>query len=341
MSPFHEAPSSQLLADHSDAGINQRVFVALLPDEMSTGQPTPEPRPLPGDQTKGPSGSGNRIEPGSTLTPSPEPDSTSISNHTAKPAVWPSMKVFTGSYYHKELSTVDNWNGITATVRLGEPVIDPHRQSKNKHHQLTNLDDFSIYLGGITSGRTVEAGLSWEVTLDKNGKKDELHKVWRPFWRSPDWHNAPPQSKYYWKPGDVVNMTLSVDRINHMKLTVADVGPNPKRSYTVDFSAPGVRPGEPISMRRVTAIDQSGREGMSVVPTNAKLIGTIWQNTNLLRTNGNVAEQIPLTSALEKPIDTPSGHIDVRSIPLDATASGEYVDIYGKRIVLPKAEKPK
>ncbi|HEY9716163.1 MAG TPA: hypothetical protein V6C69_01735 [Trichormus sp.] len=326
MSPFHEAPSSQHLPDQSDAGINQHVFVALLPDELSTRQPTPEP--LPGDRTKGAPGSGNNVEPGSTV---PAPDSTSTTNHTAEPVVWPSMKVFTGSYYHKELSTVDNWNGITATVRLGEPVIDPHRLAKNKHHQLTNLDDFSIYLGGITSGRTVEAGLSWEVTLDKNGKKDELHKVWRPFWRSPAWHNAPPQSKYYWKPGDVVNMTLSVDRINHMKLTVADVGPHPKQSYTVDFSAPGVRPGEPISMRRVTAIDQSGREGMSVVPTNAKLIGTIWENTNLLRTTASGVEQIPLTSALEKQIDTPPGHINVRSIPLDATASGEYVDIYGKR----------
>jgi hypothetical protein len=126
-------------------------------------------------------------------------------------------------------------------------------------------------------------------------------------------------------------MTLSVDRINHMKLTVADVGPHPKRSYTVDFSAPGVRPGEPISMRRVTAIDQSGREGMSVVPTNAKLIGTIWENTNLLRTTASGVEQTPLTSALEKQIDTPPGHINVRSIPADATASGEYVDIYGRR----------
>jgi hypothetical protein len=340
MSPIHEAPSSQLLADQLDAGISQHLLVALLPDETSMGQPTPKPSPLPGDRTKGSTGSGNNTEPGSDVTPIPAPDSTSVSTHTPKPVVWPSMKVFTGSYYHKELSTVDNWNGITATVRLGEPVIDPHRLAK-KHHQLTNLDDFSIYLGGTTSGRTAEAGLSWEVTLDKNGKKDELHKVWRPFWRAPDWHNAPPQPKYYWKPGDIVNMTLSVDRINHMKLTVADVGPHPKRSFTVDFSAPGVRPDEPISMRRVTAIDQSGREGMSVVPTNAKLIGTIWQNTSLLRRSGAELEQIPLTSALEKPIDTPPGHIDVRCIPLDATASGEYVDIFGKRMAPPKSEKPK
>jgi hypothetical protein len=217
-------------------------------------------------------------------------------------------------------------------VRLGDPVIDPHRLVKSKHQQLTNLDDFSIYLGGITKGRTAEAGLSWEVTLDKNGKKDELHKVWRPFWRAPDWHSAPPEPKYYWKPGDIVNMTLSVDRINHMKLTIADVGPNPKHSFSVDFNAPGVSPGDPISMRRVTAIDQHGREGRSVVPTNAKLIGTVWENTNLLRNNGNEIEQVPLTSALERPIDTPTGHVRVRPIPLDATSSGEYVDILGKPI---------
>jgi hypothetical protein len=188
-----------------------------------------------------------------------------------------------GSYYHKVYSNYADWTGISAVVTLGQPVEDQSRKGDKGR----SLDGFSTYLGGNSvKGNEVDAGLTWDMTLDKHGQKDSAHKAWRPFWRNGTWHNAAAEQRCEWQPGDQVKMSLNMVAPGKLELTISDLGAHPKRCFTTDFQTKGFSDLYKRYFKRVDSIDQVGRENKSVVPTNASVDGTNWQQTMLTKADG-------------------------------------------------------
>ncbi len=246
------------------------------------------------------------------------------------PTRWPNLRAVQGSYYHKVISPYGHFIGISAQVKLGSPEEDPKRfEGKLKKPE----DGFSTYLGGNVYGKhEVDAGMTWSVTRDQRGKVDYQHKAWRPFWRDGKWGNAPCKSIYYWKPGDMVNMTLTEAGNGLLKLTVADVGLHPKRYYSKTFAAKGFDKDLLASFKRVESIDQVHREGKAVLPTRASLRGVQWIATDLLmQSAGGQIVKVPLDPAHRKIIEPLPGHIAARASDAEKTKGGERVDIFGSR----------
>jgi len=228
-----------------------------------------------------------------------------------------------GSYYHKVYSTYGDWTGISTVVTLGQPVQDASRKGEKGR----SLDGFSTYLGGNSvRGHEIDAGLTWDMTLDKHGQKDNAHKAWRPFWRNGTWHNAPAEQRYEWQPGDQVRMSLNMVASGKLELTICDLGAHPKRSFTTDFRTSGFSDLYKRYFKRVDSIDQVGRENKSVVPTNAHVDGTDWQQTTLTRQDGTTAA---LTNGSRKVIDEPPNHVSTTGSPQQRDKGGEDVDVFG------------
>ena len=76
---------------------------------------------------------------------------------------------FPGAYYRKAVTSFDVWTGIAGFVKLGTPKVDEDRLDAETKQP---LDNFSVYMGGNAGGNfEVDAGLSWEFTVDEKGKK--------------------------------------------------------------------------------------------------------------------------------------------------------------------------
>jgi hypothetical protein len=243
---------------------------------------------------------------------------------------WPNLAPAQGSYYHKVTSAYGTFIGISAEIKLGEPGEDPKRMSGPLKK---SLDGFSAYLGGNVFGKhEVDAGMTWSITKDAHGNKDYQHKAWRPFWRDASWGNAPAESRYYWKPGDTVKMTLTEAGPDKLQLSISDVGPNPKRSFTKIFAANGFDPQVLASFKRVDSIDQVHREGKSVLPTKATLLGVNWFNTEMLSEDSSGHKLMtPLDAAHRKVIEPLPYHVFALASDQEKRLGGERVDIYGSR----------
>ena len=250
---------------------------------------------------------------------------------------WPNLIPAQGSYYHKVTTAYGTFIGISTDVKLGEPKEDPHRTTGPKKKP---LDGFSAYVGGNVFGKhEVDAGLSWSITRDAHGKVDYQHKAWRPFWRDASWGNAPAESRYYWNPGDVVTMTLTEVGRNKLKLSISDAGLHPKRSFSKVFDADGFDPQVLASFKRVDSIDQVGREGKSVLPTRASLLGINWLKTDVLTLDlaGHV-QRTPLDAGHRKVIEPLPYHIFAQATAGEKSLGGEHVDIYGSRPMVKEAK---
>ena len=223
-----------------------------------------------------------------------------------------------GSYYHKIYSPIGAWTGIEGTVKLGQPHLDPNRV----HHGVAQ-DSFSTYLGGQAK-QEIDAGLSWEVTRDKHGKIDNVHKAWRPFWRNSHWHNGPAESKFYWHSGDTVSMSLHVVSPNVLRLTISDLGEQPKRRFSTDFSAKGFGENQQTFFKRVDSIDQNGTEGKHVRHSASRIEGTVWNNTELSVKSG---PSQPMMPGFQRVIDAPPNHVHVSSTHQQRLQGGEEVSI--------------
>ncbi|MBI4533263.1 MAG: LysM peptidoglycan-binding domain-containing protein [Candidatus Melainabacteria bacterium] len=237
-----------------------------------------------------------------------------------------SIELFPGSYYIKEASSWDpEWAGITAVVTLGTPHLDPNRVDKTTSKP---LDGFTIYMGGNAAGQEIDAGLSWEPTVDKSGKVSQANRAWRPFWLSGKWDNAPAKEELYWHPGDTVSMSVRrSDKPGWLKLTISDVGPHPKRSFTTEFKADNFSTGVAAQFKTVTALDQS--MGSNVTPTRSTLVGTTWHQTHLLRGTGSTIQQLPLTESRRAELISHKESIVVSATASQQAAGGKTIDISG------------
>ena len=237
-----------------------------------------------------------------------------------------SLPCFPGAYYRKVVSSFDSWTGIRGVVKLGEPSVDMNRLRVSDKHP---LDNFSVYMGGNAAGQEVDAGLTWEFTRDDHGKRSAMRNAWRPFWRVNSWNSAPDEKQYYWYPGDVVTMEVKVAGPGRLRLTIADAGPEPKRVFGTEFEANGFSPDALKQFKRVNAIDQVGNEGRPIQPTRAKVVGSVWRETFLLRGEAAKATRLPIIAKRFTDMRCPVSSISITADKKAEASGGEAIDIHG------------
>jgi len=231
---------------------------------------------------------------------------------------YPSGTNKSGSFYHKVVSPFGHYKGIEGVVTLGYPHIDGERNNVGKA-----LDSFKTYLGGRAK-LEIDAGLGWEITTDKEGNKDYVHKAWRPFWRNNKWHNAPSEARYYWHSGETVKISLQVVAPHTLRLTISDLGDHPRRQFSTQLHAPGFDTGNQLFFKRVDSIDQVGTEGKTVQISQSYIDNINWKNTVLISATG---QKQPLAVGWRKVTDEPVGHITVKSDARQRKSGGETVSI--------------
>ena len=240
---------------------------------------------------------------------------------TAEVAPFTTMPCFSGAYYRKAVSSYDAWTGIAGFVKLGTPKTDDSRLGENKQP----LDNFSIYMGGNAGGKyEVDAGLTWEFTVDENGKKSDRRNAFRPFWRTRTWNAAPAKKEFYFYPGEMVQMAVLVAGPKKLKLVITD---GKGKAFQQDFDADGFVAGLPRQFKRVNAIDQVGNEGKPVQSTRAEIVGSEWTQTILLRGEGQSAQQLPMNAARFTDMRCGAGNIVISGA--DAAKGAEKIDIFG------------
>lgn len=234
---------------------------------------------------------------------------------------------FDGAHYRKYVSSFDSWTGIVGIVKLGTPKVDEGRLDDKEK---LPLDNFSVYMGGNAGGKfEVDAGLTWEFTLDENGKRSERRNAFRPFWRTQkagDWNSAPAKKEFYFYPGDTVQMAVLVSAPGKLKLVVTD---GKGKLFQTEFEAEGFVAGVPRQFKRVNAIDQRFNEGKPTQITKAEIIGSEWMQTVLFRGEGAAAQQLPMSAARATDMRCSNGSIVVT--PTAAANGGEKIDIFGSQ----------
>jgi hypothetical protein len=232
---------------------------------------------------------------------------------------------FAGAHYRKYVSSYDAWTGIGGVVKLGTPKVDENRlDEKDK----LPLDNFSVYMGGNAGGKfEVDAGLTWEFTIDENGKKSDRRNAFRPFWRTQkpgDWNNAPARKEFYFYPGETVQMAILAAGPGKLRLVITD---GKAKTFQTDFDAEGFVAGVPRQFKRVNAIDQRFNEGKPTQATKAEVTGAEWLQTLLLRGEGASTQQLPMGPARATDMRCSNGTVVVT--PTAAANGGEKIDIYG------------
>ncbi len=233
-----------------------------------------------------------------------------------------SSPCFNGAYYRKAVSSYDLWTGIGGLVKLGTPKFDEDRKRQDKNQY---LDNFSVYMGGNAGGKfEVDAGLSWEFTVDESGKKSEKRNAFRPFWRTKTWNAAPAKKEFYFYPGETVQMAILVAGPKKLRLIISD---GKTKTFQTEFEAEGFVAGLPRQFKRVNAIDQFGNEGKPVQPTKAEITGAEWLQTILIRGEGASAQQLPMNSARFTDMRCSDKNVVISG--RDASKGAEKIDILG------------
>jgi hypothetical protein len=234
-----------------------------------------------------------------------------------------SYPCFQGAYYRKAVSSFDVWTGIVGVVKLGTPKTDEDRLNPTTKQP---LDNFSVYMGGRAGNQEIDAGLSWEFTLDENGKKSERRNAFRPFWRNETWNSAPAQKQFYYYPGETVQMAVLVAGPGKLRLIIADAAQ--KKVFQTEFDAKGFAPNVPRQFKRVNAIDQFGNEGKPAQATKAQVTGAEWLQTLLLRGAGAEAKQLPMDKTRFTDMRCPN-EANIVVTATDAAKGAEKIDIFG------------
>lgn len=249
-----------------------------------------------------------------------------------------SLPCFAGAYYRKAVSSTDHWIGIEGIVRLPQPNYDPARR-KPENGKL--LDNSSIYMGGLAGEQEVDAGLSWEVIREADGKVSTERKAFRPFWRVKTWANAPAKPDFYYYPGDLIRMkvvteaagqlTLEVQLLERAEssrpLLIALKAQDRPSTFSVTFDVPPFGPGKLQQFKRVNAIDQVGNEGKTVAATTTTIRGAEWHEVWLMRADGR---RLPMAPERFTDMRCPDpAHVVVEQT-INADRGGERVDLLGK-----------
>ncbi len=320
--PTNQSGVDVLVSDNKVSVIQDRAGAVFI-------QKKPDPGAIQTDGAKGFILSGNgaarkwileNLKPGAIIAVN---ENKEIKNAAGEVVPAASLPCFDGAYYRKAVSSFDVWTGIAGFVKLPTPEVDEDRLNPQTKQP---LDNFSVYMGGNAGGDyEVDAGLSWEFTVDENGKRSERRNAFRPFWRTKTWNAAPAQKEFYFYPGETVQMAVLVAGSGKLRLVISD---GKAKTFQTDFDAEGFVPNVPRQFKRVNAIDQFGNEGKTVQPTKAQVTGAEWLQTVLLRGAGAEARQIPMDKTRFTDMRCSNeSHIVVTTT--DAAKGAEKIDIYG------------
>ena len=254
-----------------------------------------------------------------TIGDAPKP----VLNAAGEVAPAASIPCFAGAYYRKAVSSFDVWTGIFGVVKLGTPKVDEDRLDPTTKQP---LDNFSVYMGGRAGTQEIDAGLSWEFTIDENGKKSERRNAFRPFWRNETWNSAPAEKQFYYYPGETVQMAVLVAGPGKLRLIISDGAQ--KKVFQTEFDAKSFQSNVPRQFKRVNAIDQVRNEGKPAQTTKAQVTGAEWLQTVLLRGAGAEAKQLPMDKTRFTDMRCP-GESNIVVTATDAAKGAEKIDISG------------
>jgi hypothetical protein len=213
-----------------------------------------------------------------------------------------------GAYYRKVFSSTDAWLGITGTVVLPSMVFDSTRTRPTNPLQF--LDNPSVYMGGNANNQETDIGMTWEVVKDAAGNVSPDRRAFRPFLRrtgfassgqQATYINAPAIDKYYWYPGDTINMSVRIVSNGLLQFKVE----SRNKRFDTTFSAHGYQLTAFASFKRVNAIDQVNNEGRPVQPSTTKVLGAQWLWTSLYRMYNTTVVETPMHSGRYTPMRCP------------------------------------
>lgn len=236
-----------------------------------------------------------------------------------------------GAYYRKVFSATDAWLGITGTVILPFTQFDSSRTRPTNSRQF--LDNPSVYMGGNANGQETDIGMTWEVIRDASGNVTPDRRAFRPFLRRSGhaassqqalYVNAPALEKYYWYPGDTINMTVRLVADGILQLKVE----SRNKVFDTTFAAGGFQLAAPASFKRVNAIDQVSNEGKPVQPSKTKVTGSQWLKTSLFRMYNGTVVEAPMHSGRFTPMLCPDAKFFV------IQANGEEVKKGAESVVI-------
>lgn len=283
--------------------------------------------------------------------------------------------VFGGAWYHKVVSSRDEWMGIEATVTLPEYTIRRYNgeydTSLNADPNVKNLDNPSVYMGGNAVSES-DVGLSLSLVLLENNKISTGCYAFRPFWRyitsenkdlgSYNDHYGEYQvsavgnncsgnyhwkyTEYYYLPGDTLRMIVIAPEPDKLQLQIEVISKStlpesvairerygwkdPENFISPIFTSPGhgVKGGS-AEFKRVNAIDQSGNEGKTAIPTDTVVSGAVWHNSYLYREIDGEIYRLPMNESRRGVVNAPdSSKFTVSCGKAESDIGGETVTIH-------------
>lgn len=113
-------------------------------------------------------------------------------------------------------------------------------------------------------------------------------------------HTGNPPSNAYFYPGESFAMSVKENGRGQLRLDVRGNGADASvPSFNVGFKAHGFGNGTGQEWKRVSSIDQKGREGQSVEPTSSMALGLQWQKTEVLRGSQNTPTPLSTLSPVQ------------------------------------------
>ena len=242
------------------------------------------------------------------------------------------QKCFDGAYYRKAVSSKDKWLGIGGIVVLPQMKFDENRKNPNKPGQY--LDNPSVYLGGNMGGQETDIGLTWEV-VKENGIVSQKRKAFRPFMRRTshgsgqpaDYSNAPAEDKYYWYPGEEVNISIQIVDDYKLKFIVEGAG----KHFEADYECAGYKKGNIGEFKRVNAIDQVANEGKPAQATQTLIEDSYWKETFLFRLHEGEVIKVPMHEGRFADMRCPDAiYFDIKTTEAEIKKGSEHITINGK-----------
>ena len=239
---------------------------------------------------------------------------------------------FAGAYYRKVVSSKDYWLGIGGKVTLPAITFDPLRTNPAKPGQY--LDNPSLYLGGNMGGQETDIGMTWEVIKDAVGNVTADRKAFRPFMRRTAhsggqallYANAPAEDRYYWYPGEEINISVQILENKKIKFIVEGAG----KRFETDFDADGYTLGGFGEFKRVNAIDQVANEGKPAQQTKTKVENSQWSESYLFRNYEGKVVKAPFHSGRVTEMRCPAAnYFSIIASTEDLKKGAEKINING------------
>lgn len=171
-----------------------------------------------------------------------------------------------------------------------------------------------------------------EYAVSANGKNCNANYHWR-------------YTEYYYLPGDTLRMIVYSPEPDKLQLMieVLEVSTLPssvemRKTYgwkdpadfiSPIFQSPGHGTGMDAEFKRVNAIDQSGKEGIDVAPTETEIGAIIWHETYLYREINGTLWRVPMNENRRGTTNAPDdAYFTVTEDGVDSSLGGEVVSIH-------------